>query len=252
MCGIAGIVAPLSADEAQERLQAMLGQIVYRGPDECTGAVGDGFAIGTARLSIVDLVDRHPACDLRRRQDLCRLQRRDLQLPRFAHRSLAAKGHTFRSNSEVEVLLHLYQEHGPAMARMLNGQFAVAIWDAGARALHLFRDPFGIRPLFWWSDGRSIIFASEIKALLANREISVTLDARALIQTLRFWTVVGDRTMFCEIKQVPPGHTLSWREGRTSLERYWDWPFSSSVEPLQLKSDAEYFEAFHDAFGTER
>jgi asparagine synthase (glutamine-hydrolysing) len=132
------------------------------------------------------------------------------------------------------------------MARMLNGQFAVAIWDSGARTLHLFRDPFGIRPLFWWSDGRSIVFASEIKALLANREISATLDVRALLQTIRFWTVVGERTMFSEVKQVPPGHTLSWLSGKTTLKRYWDWPFSNCVEPLRLKGDGEYFEAFHD------
>jgi asparagine synthase (glutamine-hydrolysing) len=247
MCGIAGIIAPMCAEEARDRLAAMLGQIAYRGPDECTGAVGDGFAIGTARLSIVDLVTgTQPAIS-----DDGKIfvvfngeifNYLDLRV------SLAAKGYTFRSNSEVEVLLRLYQEYGPAMARMLNGQFAVAIWNASAGSVHLFRDPFGIRPLFWWSNGRSIHFASEIKALLANREVSVSLDVRALIQTLRFWTVVGERTMFGEINQVPPGHTLSWQRGKAGLERYWDWPFSSSVEPLRLGSDAEYCEAFRAAF----
>jgi asparagine synthase (glutamine-hydrolysing) len=246
MCGIAGIIAPMPAEEAQQRLEAMLGQISYRGPDECTGAVGDGFAVGTARLAIVDLVTgTQPA--ISSDQNIFVIFNGEIFNYRELRASLSARGHTFRSNSEVEVLLRLYQEYGPAMARMLNGQFAVAIWDVGARELHLFRDPFGIRPLFWWSDGQSIIFASEVKALLANREISVTLDVRALMQTVRFWTVVGERTMFSEVKQVPPGHTLSWQRGETSLERYWDWPFSCSVDPLRLKSDAEYFEAFHDA-----
>src|ERR1700730_12418640 len=216
MCGIAGIIAPICAEEARDRLAAMLGQIAYRGPDECTGAVGDGFAIGTARLSIVDLVTgTQPAISGDGKTFV--VFNGEIFNYRDLRASLAAKGHTFRSNSEVEVLLHLYQEHGPAMARMLNGQFAVAIWDAGAGSVHLFRHPFGIRPLFWWSNGRSINFASEVKALLANREVSVTIDPRALIQTLRFWTVVGERTMFGEIKQVPPGQMLAWRQGEDRL-----------------------------------
>jgi asparagine synthase (glutamine-hydrolysing) len=225
----------------------MLGKIAYRGPDESTGAVGDGFAIGTARLSIVDLITgTQPA--ISDDGKIFVVFNGEIFNYRNLRASLATKGHTFRSNSEVEVLLHLYQEYGPAMARMLNGQFAVAIWDARTRSVHLLRDPFGIRPLFWWSNGGSINFASEVKALLANREVSVTIDPRGLIQSFRFWTVVGERTMFGEIKQVPPGHTLSWRRGKATLERYWNWPFSASVEPLRLNSDAEYCEAFHDAF----
>src|SRR5262245_16867677 len=175
MCGIAGLIAPMSARDAQGRLQAMLERIDYRGPDECTGAVGDGYAIGTARLSIVDLVTgTQPAiCEDGRIFVVFNgeiFNYRELRAP------LAAKGYVFRSNSEVEVLLRLYQEHGPGMARMLNGQFAIAILDASARALHLMRDPFGIRPLYWWSERGSIIFASEIKALLANREVPAAFD----------------------------------------------------------------------------
>jgi asparagine synthase (glutamine-hydrolysing) len=248
MCGIAGIIAPISAEDGQHRLQAMLGQIAYRGPDECTGSVGDGFAIGAVRLSIVDLVTgTQPA--ISDDDKVFVVFNGEIFNYLELRAGLAAKGHVFFSNSEVEVLLHLYQEYGAGMARMLNGQFAVAIWDGNARALHLFRDPFGIRPLFWWSDGQSIIFASEVKALLTNREVSVTLDPRGLIETVRFWTVVGERTMFSQIRQVPAGQALTWQRGTTRLERYWDWPFSDTAEPLRLKSDAEYYEAFDEAFG---
>jgi asparagine synthase (glutamine-hydrolysing) len=247
MCGIAGIIAPICAEEAHDRLAAMLAQVAYRGPDECTGAVGEGFAIGTARLSIVDLVTGTQPVISDDAQTFV-VFNGEIFNYRTLRASLAAKGHSFRSNSEVEVLLRLYQEYGLAMARMLNGQFAVAIWDARAGSLHLLRDPFGIRPLFWWSDGQSVSFASEIKSLLANREVSATIDPRALIQTLRFWTVIGEQTMFREVKQVPPGHILSWRRGKSTLGRYWDWPFSACVEPLRLNSDAEYCEAFRDAF----
>lgn len=247
MCGIAGIIAPISAEDGCARLQAMLAQIAYRGPDECTGSVGEGFAIGTVRLSIVDLVTgTQPAISADGK--LFVVFNGEIFNYRELRASIAAKGHALSTNSEVEVLLHLYQEHGSRMVEMLNGQFAIAIWDGNTRALHLLRDPFGIRPLFWWSDGQSIIFASEVKALLANREVSLSLDRDALVQTVRFWTVVGERSMFSEIKQVPAGHALTWQGGKTRLERYWDWPFAASVEPLRLKSDAEYFEAFDAAF----
>jgi asparagine synthase (glutamine-hydrolysing) len=224
----------------------MLARISYRGPDECTGSVGEGFAIGAVRLSIVDLqTGTQPAVSADGK--VFAGFNGEIFNYRELRASLAAKGHVFFSNSEVEVLLHLYQEHGIDFARMLNGQFVVAIWDGNTRSLHLIRDAFGIRPVFWWTDGKTLIFASEIKSLLANREIAAALDHQALFQTIRFWTVVGDRTMFAGIKQVPAGHTLSWRAGVAKLERYWDWPFEDSVEPLRFRDDAEYFEAFRDA-----
>src|SRR5712691_5573845 len=146
MCGIAGLIAPISADKARDRLAAMLAQIAYRGPDECTGAVGNGFAIGTARLSIVDLVTgTQPAISSDGKVFV--VFNGEIFNYRELRASLAANGHVFLSNSEVEVLLHLYREHGTGMAGMLNGQFVIAIWDGSASALHLLRDPFGIRPL---------------------------------------------------------------------------------------------------------
>src|ERR1700737_4432194 len=136
MCGIAGFIAPLRSEEARAQLAAMLASIAYRGPDECTGAVGDGFAIGTARLSIVDIAGgTQPAIS---DDAVFVVFNGEIFNYRELRASLAAKGHTFRSNSEVEVLLHLYQQHGPAMAAMLNGQFAVAILDAAADPVHLF------------------------------------------------------------------------------------------------------------------
>src|SRR5688572_327858 len=171
----------------------MLEQIVYRGPDEFTGAVDDGFAIGTTRLAIVDLLTgTQPA--ISDDGKIFVVFNGEIFNYRALRSALSSRGHVFRTNSEVEVLLRLYQENGLAMAAMLNGQFAVAILDRDAGSVHLLRDPFGIRPLFWWSDGRSIMFASEVKSLLVNREVAAGLDLRALLQTVRFWTVVGDRT----------------------------------------------------------
>ncbi len=246
MCGIAGIIAPISRGEAERRLQAMLSDIAYRGPDECTGSAGDGFAIGAVRLAIVDLVTgTQPAISNDGKTVV--VFNGEIFNYRELRAELAAKGHVFRSNAEVEVLLCLYEAHGLGMARLLNGQFAIAIWDGKADALHLVRDPFGIRPVFWWSDRSSIVFASEVKALLANPEVSLSLNPEALIQTMRFWTVVGEHTMFTGVRQLPAGHALTWRRGTARLERYWDWPFSQSVEPLRLADDREYFDAFDEA-----
>ena len=248
MCGIAGFITPLNAAAGRARLDAMLGQISYRGPDEYTGSVGDGFAIGAVRLSIVDLADgTQPAISDDGKVFV--VFNGEIFNYRELRRGLADKGHVFRSNSEVEVLLRLYQEHGAGMAPMLNGQFAIAIWDDASGTLHLIRDPFGIRPLFWWGDGASVAFGSEIKSLLASGLLPPpAIDPRAVIETLRFWTVVGERSMFAGVQQLPAGHVLTWRQGAGRIERYWEWPFADSVEPLQLRRDHEYFDAFEEAF----
>lgn len=245
MCGIAGLIGPIDAGEAGGRLGAMLRCIGYRGPDECTGVAQPGFALGTVRLSIVDLMTgAQPAISDDGR--IYVVFNGEIFNFRDLRAGLEVKGHRFRSNSEVEVLLHLYQEYGLSMAEKLNGQFAIAIWDSNAETLHLVRDPFGIRPLFWWSRGSEIIFASEVKAILTNPQVSLTLDLKALCQTLRFWTCVGTRSAFAEVSQVAAGCAMSWRRGKHTLTRYWQWPLPGTVAPLKLPSDEDYFELFRE------
>lgn len=248
MCGISGFVSPITAEEGSRHLRLMLSQISYRGPDECTGAIGDGFGLGVARLTIVDLITgSQPAVS----EDgkVIVVFNGEIFNFRELRASLIAKNYKFRTNSEVEVLLKLYLDSGISMVGKLNGQFAIAIRDSRDGTLHLLRDPFGIRPIFWWENGQTIVFGSETKAIFAFPGVSLSLDRKALLQTMRFWTVAGSRSAFSEIRQVPPGHALSWRNGKTKLSRYWYWPFSETVSPLKLDSDEEYFEAFRAAFG---
>ena len=229
-------------------MRRMLSQISYRGPDECAGAVGDGFALGVARLKIVDLITgSQPAVS----EDgkVIVVFNGEIFNYRELRKSLEEKKYEFRTNSEVEVLLKLYLDAGISMVEKLNGQFAIAIRDSRDGTLHLLRDPFGIRPIFWWGNGHTIVFGSETKAISAFPGVLLSLDRKALVQTMRFWTVTGSRSAFSEISQVPPGHVLSWQPGNTKLSRYWHWPFSESVARLELDSDEEYFEAFRDAFG---
>ena len=146
----------------------MLGELRHRGPDGEGALVDDGAGLAHARLSIIDLAagaqpmanDDGTVCD--------HLQRRDLQLRRAARSELIARGHRFRTDSDTEVILHLYEEMGPDCVERLNGDFAFAIWDARRSQLMLARDRMGVRPLFYTRRGGALFFASEVKALLAG------------------------------------------------------------------------------------
>jgi len=159
---------------------------------------------------------------------------------------LIARGYRFRTRSEVETLLRLYQEIGEDMFRRIDGQFAIAIWDGKRNKLILGRDRVGIRPLFWYQNSEMLAFASEIKALYEVPSIRLRLDRRSLIQTFRFWTTVGDTAAFEGVHQVPPAHYLVFESVTKAprLERYWEWPFPGDVECINLANDDEYFERF--------
>lgn len=243
MCGIAGFKDKVGADEAGRLLGGMLSVMRYRGPDDAAGYWEDGAAIGMVRLSIVDIgggsqpaFSDDGAVSLVFNGEIFNY----LEL----RAELMAKGEVFSSHSEVELLLHLYLREGAGMMRRLNGQFAIAVLDKRSDSLILFRDPFGIRPLFWRTAGSSVWFGSEIKALLAYPGCGRALDPAALVQTLRFWTVAGETTAFTGIRQVPPGHVVTFKGDDVRVERAWSWPFHAEVEPLKLGSDEEYCEAF--------
>jgi asparagine synthase (glutamine-hydrolysing) len=151
----------------------------------------------------------------------------------------------FRTRSEVETLLHLYIIHGTEMFQMLNGQFAIAIWDGrGSDTLIMARDGVGIRPLFWHCNGTRIAFASEMKALFAKGDVPAILNRESLVQTFRFLTNVGETTAFSNVHQIPAGHYLVAGADKITLTRYWDWPFEANATPIHLPSDEDYFERF--------
>lgn len=247
MCGIAGFVGALPADAARQRLVGMLASITHRGPDSLGGYFRGGCALGAARLSIVDLEGgAQPAISTDGNVGI--VFNGEIFNYRKLRADLLAKGVLLNTHSEIETLLHLYMERGEEMVRDLNGQFAIAVWDKRRDRLILFRDPIGIRPLFWRRHEGGLAFGSEIKAIESYVGGTLSLDRIGLLQTMRFWTVVGDRSAFEGVRQVPPGHYLIWEGGRERLIRYWEWPFSDDVESLRLDSDDAYFEAFRDAF----
>jgi asparagine synthase (glutamine-hydrolysing) len=246
MCGIAGIVA----DRPDPRdLELMLTLIEHRGPDDL-GIYADGAAaLGTARLSIVDIEGgrqpmKHPETGV-----VVAFNGEIFDFPELREQ-LARDGFRFRTRSDTEVLLALYLAHGTTFPEHLNGQFAVSIWDPRDKSLVLARDRFGICPLFYHHDQGVFAFGSELKSILTLPHVARRLDLRALDQIFTFWTTVGGRTAIEGICELQPGRTLVFRNGRIEERTYWAWPFPEPQDSLPLPFPAaveEFVERFSRA-----
>ena len=247
MCGIAGYISSEAADA--DVLHKMLAAIGHRGPDGFSGFVEGPLAMGTARLAIVDLAGgTQPAVSENRKVAL--VFNGEIFNYMELRAELGRKGVSFRTRSEVETLLHLYLEFGLAFLSRLNGQFAMAIWDGRQNRIHLCRDRFGIRPLFFCKlSGRGIAFASEAKGLFAHGKVAASIAPESLGQTFRLWTNVGNTSAFRGVRQVPPAHVLTLdADGNESLTQYWEWQFPDEIEPIMLPSDEDYFSMFRAEF----
>jgi len=234
MCGITGI-ADLSGPVRPEVLRRMTNTLRHRGPDEesyhipvpAPGGAAVGF--GFRRLAIIDLLGgRQPMCNENGAiWIVCNgeiYNHADLRL------ELEAKGHTFRTHSDVEALLHLYEEHGADCLAKVNGMFALAIWDAPNQTLFLARDRLGKKPLYFRHTPAQLIFGSEVKALLAHPDCPRELDARNLSKYLAYEYVPSPHCIFKSIHKLPAGHWLIWKNGQTRLSRYWDLKFSNGAD----------------------
>ncbi len=223
MCGIAGALnvrgmAPLDSTT----LRRMLMLLRHRGP-EMAGIYADGpVALGHARLSIIDLAGGlQPLAN--EDETLWVIVNGEVFNYVELGEELGRRGHRFRTGSDSEVILHLYEELGPALLERLNGQYAFALWDARRQRLMLGRDRLGVRPLFYTMAGGSLLFASEIKALLADPRVRRQPALHALDQIFTYWAVLPGRTMFEGIHEVPAGHYLLMDADGTgpALTRYW-------------------------------
>src|SRR5262245_16889849 len=220
MCGIAGTVQLNGSSSNPELLQEMIATIRYRGPDD-VGIYRNGLVgLAHARLSIIDVVGGHQPMSIAE-DSLWITFNGEIFNYIELREELIKKGHRFASNSDTEVLLHLYQEEGEHCVERLNGQWAFAIWDVHKRKLFLSRDRFGVRPLYYTQTRDSYLFASEIKALLACPEVESTIDLTALDQIFTFWVTLPPRTAFQGIKQLPPGHSMVVQDGRITTSAYW-------------------------------
>ena len=239
MCGIAGILSNgAAAPPTPAELAAMIGQLHHRGPDGtgsyCAGEVG----LAHARLSIIDLSSGDQPIHNEDKSVWVVFNGEIFNYIEL-RAELERAGHRFYTQSDTEVIVHLYEQHGDDFVQHLNGQFAIALWDARARRLVLARDRTGIRPLFHTTVGGRLLFASEAKALFAIAGVPRRLDPLALAEVFTFWAPIGTRSVFEGVQSLPPGHLMVVEGGRTTTTCYWDWDFPT--EPIEsTRSAADY------------
>jgi len=223
MCGIAGVLfADPARPSAPAVLKAMGDAIAHRGPDAEGFWSEPGVGLVHRRLSIIDLAggDQPIGNEDGSVQVIFNGEIYNFQELR---RGLEAKGHRFRTKSDTEVLVHLYEEHGEDLVERLRGMFAFALWDRRQRRLLLARDRLGIKPLYVYRDAEKLLFASEPKAILVYPGVQAAVDPAALEDYLAFGMVPGRRSIFRGVEKLPPGHTLVATHERLTADprRYW-------------------------------
>ena len=218
MCGIVGRVGPAPVSERE--IRCMCDAIRHRGPDDWGVFVEGGTGLGARRLSIIDIAGGHQPIANEDGTVVVVMNGEIYNYPQLRP-ELEAAGHRFRTRTDTEVLLHLYEQYGEAMLGRLRGMFAFAVWDRTRRRLLLGRDHFGQKPLFYTvTDGR-LTFASEVKALLADDPTLAELSPFALDQYLTLRFVQPPETFFPRVRALPPAHYMVWEDGRPRVERYW-------------------------------
>jgi len=209
----------------------MLAILRHRGPDESGIYIEDQLGLGHTRLSIIDLSSGSQPIHNEDKTCWIVYNGEVFNYPELKA-DLLKKGHRFYTTTDTEVILHLFEEMGPACLQLLNGQFAIAIWNSEEKELFLARDRIGIRPLFYTIQNGSLLFASEIKSIFMDKRISRQIDCRNLNQIFTFWTTLPGETVFKDIFELPPGHYLQASATKIKIEKYWDIPFHPPSEHL--------------------
>jgi asparagine synthase (glutamine-hydrolysing) len=239
MCGIVGIVErDLNRPVPAGDVERMVRTLNHRGPDEEGSVLLPGVGLAMRRLSIVDIAGgQQPFAN----EDGTMQVVANGEIYNFLEvkQQLIARGHQFRSRSDVEVLVHAYEEWGESFLTRIRGMFALALWDGRTRTLIAARDRAGEKPLYYAQTPRGLRLASEIKALLSRPEVDRALDFEALDQFLTYEYVIAPRTIFRSIRKLPPAHYLIYRDGDVSIHRYWD---AADVE-LRSWTDADAADA---------
>ncbi len=222
MCGITGTYnLNKSHPIAEADIRQMLAMLRHRGPDQFGIYLDDEIGMGSARLSIIDLSGgQQPISN--EDQTVWIVFNGEVFNYVELRPVLEKAGHRFTTNTDTEVVVHLYEEYGPACLNYLNGQFAIALWDVTRKTLFLARDRLGIRPLFYSVVDGALLFASEIKAILADRRIHAEMDPISLDQVFTYWSTLSPRTAFKGVFEIPAGHYIIATNGQTKVERYWN------------------------------
>ncbi len=239
MCGICGIIySDPQRSVDNELLKSMNRALVHRGPDDEGYFIGGAAGLAMRRLSIIDLsTGKQPITN--EDDSVWIVFNGEIYNYLELRKDLKLRGHVLKTQSDTEVIVHLYEDYGPECVNHLNGMFAFAIWDTRQKSLLLARDRFGIKPLFYsCQNGDGILFGSEIKALIAGGA-SRSPDFQAIYDYLSLMYVPTPSTAFEHIKALAPGHIAIWKNGEISTQRYWDLPLPASGQEIPYNSKIE-------------
>jgi asparagine synthase (glutamine-hydrolysing) len=235
MCGIAGIINFRKKENFETLLNPMLQAMRHRGPDATGIYTSDEAGLAHSRLSIIDLSGGHQPMHNEDRTIWVVFNGEIFNYPELRD-ELVRKGHQFYTQSDTEVIIHLYEEYDADVFKYLNGQFAIAIWDQNRRSLLMGRDRMGIRPFFYHEAPGRLHFASEIKALLTDPRLPRTLNRQTLADVFTCWTPVDPLTAFDDIHQLPPGHLAIFNADGLHIKRYWQLDFTEAGDPSRSQS----------------
>jgi len=249
MCGIAGILKFGGGKAERDQLCRMIATLRHRGPDANGIHICGAAGLAHARLSIIDLeCGAQPMSTMDGRLSIT--FNGEIFNYIELREELVRKGHQFATRSDTEVILNAYREYGEDCVNHFNGQWSFGLWDNSEQLLFLSRDRAGVRPLFYTQAADRFLFASEIKALLACPEVTREFDPRGMDQLFTFWAPIPPRTVFKNISQLPPGHSLTVKDGRVTVRQFWAVPFvresdarngderEAATELLRLLEDA--------------
>jgi asparagine synthase (glutamine-hydrolysing) len=239
MCGICGILTVEARVPERGLLERMRDSIAHRGPDGAGLYLAPGVGLGHRRLSIVDVAHGQQPMYSEDQRFVIVYNGEVFNHP-VLQPELEAAGVRYRTRSDTETVLHLYERFAERAVEHMRGMFALAIWDCRQRVLFLARDRYGVKPLYYAhrADG-TLVFGSEIKALLPALGGGVALNREALPDFLANHSPSGEATLFAGIMRLPPGHTLTWQDGRISLRQYWDIEFADARAAPRPGSPAE-------------
>src|SRR5215467_4413037 len=230
MCGICGkLEFDPQATVAPNLVKQMADAIVHRGPDDDGYYVDGQVGLGFRRLSIIDLSGGHQPL-ANEEETIWIVFNGEIYNYQELRALLVAKGHVFKTQSDTEVIVHLYEEYGPACVEKLRGMFGFAIWDSRAKSLFLARDRVGIKPLYYYMGKQFFSFASEMKAILVDPAVRREIDPAMIDRFLTYYYVPGSPTLLRNFFKLEPGHWLSVQDGKIHLESYWDLEFRPSED----------------------
>ena len=236
MCGICGKIDLTGKTVSRNLLRSMTESFAYRGPDDEGFFLKGPLGLGHRRLSIIDLspAGRQPMSN--EDETLWLVFNGEIYDFVETRKKLVSKGHTLKSQTDTETVLHLYEEEGISCLKRLNGMFGFGLWDARLQRLWLARDRLGKKPLVYYWDGKRFLFASEIKALLRDPEVPREIDFNALDLYLTLNYIPAPWTIFKNIRKLLPGHSLLFEKGDLSVQSFWDIPANHSGLPSPSES----------------